>query len=192
LDKVGLVGHSDGGTIALQFAAAHPERVSCLLTVAAHVYVEAKMESKLGDVERQFRQEQQLREGLHRVHGEKFEQTFQNWFDGWRVCECAGWDMRPELATITCPTLVVQGTEDEHATPQHAVDTAAAVPGATLWLVEGARHMLPQESAEQFNPRLLEFLRDHMLGFSSPNGMGNFASWTAYQGLGFPTGGKKD
>jgi len=162
LDKVGLVAHSDGGTIALYFAAAHPERVRCLVTVAAHVYIEARMETALLEVSHNFEQDKRIREGLRHVHGEKFEQTFHNWFDGWRVCECGGWDMRPQIASIACPALVVQGAEDEHATPQHAIDTAAVVPAAELWLVEGARHMLPQENAEQFNERLLSFLHMHM------------------------------
>jgi pimeloyl-ACP methyl ester carboxylesterase len=158
LDKVGLLGHSDGGTIALYFAATHPERVRCLVTVAAHVYVEEKMDAGILSVWDAFEHDPRMRAGLRRVHGEKFEQTFHNWFDGWRRCGCEGWDMRPTLAAITCPTMVVQGVDDEHATSQHAVDIAAAIPGAELWLVEGAGHMLPQENAEQFNQRLLPFL----------------------------------
>lgn len=158
LDKVRLVGHSDGGTIALYFTAAHPERVCSLVTVAAHVYVQAEMVRGVLGVQRDFEQDARFREGLRRIHGEKFEQTFYNWFDGWARCGCESWDMRPTLATITCPALVVQGTEDEHATPQHAIDTAAAIPGAELWLVEGGRHMLPQDQPEEFNVRLLEFM----------------------------------
>jgi pimeloyl-ACP methyl ester carboxylesterase len=163
LESVGLVGHSDGGTIALYFAAAHPERIQCLVSAAAHVYVEAKMESTLLEVAQQFEQDKRMREGLHRVHGEKYEQTFRNWFEGWMGCECEHWDMRPEIAAITCPTLIVQGRKDEHATAQHAIDIAAAIPNAELWLVDEGRHMLPQESAELFNPRLLKFLHEHML-----------------------------
>jgi pimeloyl-ACP methyl ester carboxylesterase len=62
------------------------------------------------------------------------------------------------LSKIVCPSLVVQGEEDEHATPQHARDLAASIPKAELWLVPSARHMLPQEDSELFNPRLLDFL----------------------------------
>ena len=59
----------------------------------------------------------------------------------------SSWDMRPILRQIGCPTLVVQGEADEHATPQHARDIADGIPGAELWLVPGAGHMLPQENA---------------------------------------------
>jgi pimeloyl-ACP methyl ester carboxylesterase len=37
IESAALVGHSDGGTIALYFAACHPQRVSRLATVAAHI-----------------------------------------------------------------------------------------------------------------------------------------------------------
>jgi pimeloyl-ACP methyl ester carboxylesterase len=158
LEQVSLVGHSDGGTIALYLTTAHPERVRSLVTIAAHVYIEDKMQPSILSVQHDFEHDARFRTGLRRVHGEKFEQVFHNWFDGWVRPECLGWDMRPQLAVITCPALVVQGEHDEHATPQHAIDTAAAIRGAQLWLVPAAGHMLPQESAEVFNPRLIEFL----------------------------------
>jgi pimeloyl-ACP methyl ester carboxylesterase len=158
LGQVSLVGHSDGGTIALYFAAAHPERVHRLVTVAAHVYVEDKMQPSILAVRRDFEQDTRFRSGLRRVHGEKFEQVFHNWFDGWAREACLGWDMRPQLTAIPCPVLVVQGEDDEHAAPQHAIDIAAGIPGAELWLVPGARHMLPQDNAQVFNQRLIEFL----------------------------------
>jgi pimeloyl-ACP methyl ester carboxylesterase len=66
--------------------------------------------------------------------------------------------MRPLLGGITCPTLVIQGEQDEHASPQHARDIAAAIPGAGLWLLPGTGHMLPQEADECFNSRLIEFI----------------------------------
>jgi pimeloyl-ACP methyl ester carboxylesterase len=66
--------------------------------------------------------------------------------------------MRPLLPKITSPTLVVQGEMDEHATPQHALDIANAIPNAELWVVPGEKHMFPQEEAETFNKRLIRFL----------------------------------
>ena len=72
--------------------------------------------------------------------------------------ESLSWDMRPILSHIHCPVLVVQGEQDEHATPQHAKDIAEAIPGAELWLLPGAGHMFPQENAALINPRLLQFL----------------------------------
>ncbi len=158
IGRAALLGHSDGGTIALYFAAQHPQLVSCVVAVAAHIYVEAKMEPGILTVRQAFKTDERFRLGLRNAHGEKFGSTFNNWFDGWHRLESLSWDMRPTLAQISCPVLVVQGEQDEHATPQHARDIASAIPAAELWLVPDAGHMLPQEHANIFNQRLLLFL----------------------------------
>ncbi|MBN2146065.1 MAG: alpha/beta hydrolase [Anaerolineales bacterium] len=159
IQRAALVGHSDGGTISLYFAAQCPERVMALVTVAAHVYVEPKMLPAIQGVREQFDSDQRFRTGLRRVHGNQYVTVFENWYNGWHSPACHGWNMLPLLAEITCPALVVQGLEDEHATPKHAEDLAAAIPKAELWLVADGRHMLPQEMPLAFNRRLLSFLR---------------------------------
>ncbi len=159
IHRASLVGHSDGGTIALYHAALHPEQVACLVVVAAHIYVEAKMEPGIQGVYQVYEQDARFREGLRRAHGEKAEAIFKAWYHGWLDEANLSWDMRPALQNITCPVLVVQGMEDEHATPQHARDLAAAIPGAELWLEPAAKHMLPQEQSQEFNRRVIDFLQ---------------------------------
>jgi pimeloyl-ACP methyl ester carboxylesterase len=153
-----LLGHSDGGTIALYFAARRPEWVTALVTVAAHIYIEDKMTPGIESVRKAYEQDSRLREGLRRRHGDKVEHVFWGWYKGWTQQEKLTWDMRPLLPKITSPTLVVQGEMDEHATPQHALDIANAIPNAELWVVPGEKHMFPQEEAETFNKRLIRFL----------------------------------
>jgi pimeloyl-ACP methyl ester carboxylesterase len=164
LDKLGvhqaaLIGHSDGGKIAMYFAAASPQRVTCLVIVAAHIYIETKMQPGIEGVRSDYEQDFRFREKMRRVHGDKAKALFQGWYEGWTKPEYLAWDMRPLIHKIACPTLVVQGLEDEHATPNHARDIAAAIPNAELWLVPGAGHMLPQDCAQEFNRRVIEFIR---------------------------------
>ncbi|MDD2695444.1 MAG: alpha/beta hydrolase, partial [Anaerolineales bacterium] len=124
-----------------------------------HIYVEAKMIPGVERVRLAFESERRFRQGLERLHGEKTEAVFHNWYHAWAQPRQLEWDMRPGLAPIACPLLVVQGEQDEHATPQHARDIAASVPGAQLWLEPGGRHMLPQEAPELFNRRVLRFMQ---------------------------------
>ncbi len=160
--KAALIGHSDGGTIALYFAVQYPERVSCLILVAGHIYLEPKMKTGILGIKRSFETDEGFRKGMQSAHGEKSASVFHNWFDGWKRVESLGWDMRSILGQVSCPALVVQGTEDEHATPRHAMDIAASIAGADLWLLSGAKHMLPQENYLEFNPRVLQFLQAHL------------------------------
>ena len=52
-------------------------------------------------------------------------------------------DFRPDMASFTMPTLIIQGVKD--ATPMEltAVKTAKAIPGSTLKIYEDAAHGLP-------------------------------------------------
>ena len=159
LEQASLVGHSDGATIALYFAASHPERVVSLVTIAAHIYMEAKMQAGIWGVRQMFQNDDEFLRRFQRLHGEKYQQVFDNWFYGWTKAEHLSWDMRPVLGQIRCPALVIQGLEDEHATPQHAQDLAAALPEAELWLLPQVGHMLPRDAARAFNERVLAFLR---------------------------------
>lgn len=165
IDKLVLVGHSDGGKIAMLYTLRHPQQVRRLLLASTHIYIEEKMGMGIQGVRQDYTRDSDFRGKMHRVHGEKADQVFENWFAGWLAVGAQPgeeWDMRPAISRIACPVLVMQGLEDEHATPRHARDLAAAIPGAQLRLVPGVGHMLPQEAEEVFNRAMLAFLEvDH-------------------------------
>jgi len=47
---------------------------------------------------------------------------------------------RKALGAVACPTLVIHGTHDALVPPAHGKDTARAIPGAELLMVEGLGH----------------------------------------------------
>jgi pimeloyl-ACP methyl ester carboxylesterase len=163
IHRAALVGHSDGGTTALYFAAQFPQRVAALVTVAAHIYLEQAMAPGILGIRKSYESDPRFREGMRRAHGEQVEAVFRNWYEGWVQPGNLGWDMRPMLGGVRCPTLVIQGELDEHATPQHARDLAEGVADGRLWLVPGVGHMTPQDSPDEFNRRVLEFLEPFRL-----------------------------
>lgn len=158
LDRVVLVGHSDGGKIAMYYATNNPQRVISLVIASAHIYIEQKMYSGINTVRHDFEHDQRFQKKMRKVHGDKSEALFWGWHNGWTTEGILDWDMRPAINRISCPTLVIQGMEDEHASPQHAHDIAAAIPNAELWLVPGADHMLPRDYPEVFNSTVLGFI----------------------------------
>ncbi len=64
----------------------------------------------------------------------------------------------PALASVKVPTLVVHGTDDPLVSVEGGKDTARAIPGAQLMLIEGMGHDLPHGGAW---PQIIEALVAH-------------------------------
>jgi pimeloyl-ACP methyl ester carboxylesterase len=159
IEKAGLVGHSDGGTMALCLAAHRPERVGALIAAAAHIYVEQSMLPGVVAVGKAFTHDAESREKLVRAHGAKVDRVFRSCPEGRAQLRHLDWDLRPVLQFVACPVFVVQGEEDECATPQRALDLAA---GLRRGRVVGPRRRAygSPGSPQEFNRRALEFLED--------------------------------
>jgi pimeloyl-ACP methyl ester carboxylesterase len=157
LAQVAVVGHSDGGSLGLLLAAEHPARVERLVLVAAHIDRESATLDGLLTLADEIRR-QPLLGRLRREHGPKADSLARAWVDHWLDPQVAEQTLEPCLAHVRCPTLVVQGELDEHATPDHARRIARGIPGSELWLIPGVGHMPSQEIPESFNARLLAFL----------------------------------
>lgn len=162
IPKAIMIGHSDGGKIAMYYTISNPSRVISLVVVSAHIYIEEKMKPGIQSVKQDFENDHRFQAKMRRVHGGKSEALFWGWYKGWTSADILEWDMRPDIHQISCPTLVIQGMQDEHASPEHAQDIAAAIPHSELWLVPDAEHMIPQDYAEEFNRRVLEFIAQSM------------------------------
>lgn len=66
---------------------------------------------------------------------------------------------KSRLAAITAPTLVIHGVEDPLVPATGGKDTAEAIPGAELLLIEGMGHCLPKAVW----PQLTEAIANHAL-----------------------------
>jgi pimeloyl-ACP methyl ester carboxylesterase len=64
----------------------------------------------------------------------------------------------PALAGLTCPATIVWGAQDPFLSLSLGRRLAAAIPGATLELVPGARHFLPEEAPRQVADALASLL----------------------------------
>lgn len=67
-------------------------------------------------------------------------------------------DLRPQLHTITSPTLFIQGTKDVGIRPKFTQAAAAQVPGARLELIEGGGHWVNRHEPERVNQLVRDFL----------------------------------
>jgi pimeloyl-ACP methyl ester carboxylesterase len=105
-----LVGHSDGGTIALLHAARHA--VSACVVMAPHVMVEPVSVRSIEAAKKAFEQGD-LRERLKRFHRD-VDVAFWQWCDVWLSVEFASFDIRDLCRTIQAPVLAIQGEEDAY------------------------------------------------------------------------------
>lgn len=68
-------------------------------------------------------------------------------------------DAGPLLPTIACPTLVLTGREDAWSGPAQHEAMAAAIPNATLAIIEHCGHMCTLEQPQAVNEALAAWLR---------------------------------
>lgn len=76
-----------------------------------------------------------------------------------RVCEALGRaDLRPDLAGIPVPVLVMGGRHDAVVDPESQQELAARIPDASLVIVEDAAHLAPAESPTEVGEVLASWM----------------------------------
>lgn len=159
VDRPVLIGHSDGGTIALLYAARFPERPPAVVTEAAHVFVEDITVAGIQAAGRAYA-ETDLATRLARYHGDRTESLFRAWHDRWLSPDFRAWNIEAEIATVACPVLVLQGEADQYGTRAQVDAIAQAVSGpAETALLPGIGHTPHQEAGDQVLALIASFLR---------------------------------
>ena len=128
-----LVGHSDGASIALIYAAAHPEKVRALVLEAPHVIVEEISVASIAAIGQAYRTTS-LREKMARHHTDA-DATFFGWNDIWLSPAFRSWSILDCLPSISAPALAIQGGNDEYGTLEQLTLLASGSGGKTDRLV---------------------------------------------------------
>lgn len=140
IGKAILIGHSDGGTIALVAAGDEGRRqpsdprILGVVAMAPHSFVEdlcVEAIAKVTDIWRQT----DMRQKLARYHGDNVDCAFHGWNDTWLRPEFKNWHIRQFLAAIRVPVLVIQGEDDEYASLEQVTIVRDLVPGGAQTLV---------------------------------------------------------
>lgn len=113
-DKVILMGHSDGATIAAEHAGRVADaRVRGLVLMAPHFFTEAEGLAEIARTAAHFGPEMAGRMGkYHRDPGA----TFRGWSGAWMNPGFARWDVSEVIDYIRVPVMVVQGRQDQYGT----------------------------------------------------------------------------
>ena len=133
-----LLGHSDGGSIALIHAANFPQRVAGCVVVAPHIFVEDISVRSIEQARVAYEQGE-LRARLARHHDDP-DSAFRGWNGAWLSPEFRSWSLATELPQIRCPLLAVQGLDDEYGTLEQIRGIARAAPQTELLEIPHCGH----------------------------------------------------
>lgn len=175
VERCVVVGFSMGGMVAAALAQAVPERITGLVLAGCVVHVTPEQSAAT----------EAMLERARRFGAEAFarEQANAIWHPAWRAAHpdaverfvraraamdqdalamafrCTrGLDLRPGLADLTMPTLVIAAAQDPFVPLDEARAITAAIRGAQLEVLEFCGHMLTIEQPERFQALLDRFL----------------------------------
>jgi pimeloyl-ACP methyl ester carboxylesterase len=155
-DKPMLFGHSDGASIALLHAAAFPDSVAGIVVVAPHVFVEDVAMDRIRRLQQGYANSP-LRSRLATFHDDP-DAVFTGWSNCWLAPEFRGWDVTSELRKISCPTLAVQGIQDQYGTLEQLYAIKRHVLHAELLILDDCRHAPHQEQPDALTAGVIHFL----------------------------------
>ncbi|HOF04663.1 MAG TPA: alpha/beta hydrolase [Syntrophales bacterium] len=163
LDHFGIaravfIGHSDGGTIALIFGGAYPERTAGIITEAAHVFVEDVTLAGIRDAVTAYATTD-LKARLARYHGDKTDLVFRRWSETWLGPSFRDWNIEALLPRVGCPVLAIQGEDDPYGTPAQVKAIVAQTAGpAEGFLVPRCGHIPHTQARETVLAAMASFI----------------------------------
>lgn len=146
IDRPVLVGHSDGGSIALIHAGGSGRPVGGLVLMAPHVLVEdisiasiatAKVTYETGD----------LRAKLAQYHAD-VDSAFWGWNRIWLHPDFRRWNIEEFLPRVGCPVIAMRGEDDEYGSMEQLARIGRQVADVELLTLKDCRHSPHRDQPE--------------------------------------------
>ncbi len=152
-----LIGHSDGGTIALLHGARYQHRISAIVTIAAHI------ERDRLTLEQIRRHSEMVAAGeipgwMHRFHGTKATSLLRSWTSAWQRTFYDYWNIRDEISAVKAPVLALQGRKDAYGLPAQLYGIGEAIGHARVEMIDELGHFPHLEAPASFVDRIANFL----------------------------------
>jgi pimeloyl-ACP methyl ester carboxylesterase len=159
LDRPWLFGHSDGGSIALLYAARFTGRLAGAIVLAPHILVEDLSVHSIAKARDAYLQTD-LRERLAKYHDDP-DSAFWRWNDIWLHPPFKHWSIEDEIAAIRCPLLAVQGLDDEYGTLEQIRGIARRVPQTELLELAECGHSPHRDQPQALIAAAAAFVQRH-------------------------------
>ena len=154
IERPVMLGHSDGGTIALLHASRFD--VGGCIVMAPHVMVEPVSLQAIAQA-RQAYEQGGLRERLAPYHAD-VDCAFWQWNEVWLSPAFARFDIRADLPGIQAPLLAIQGVDDPYGTLVQIEDIAKAVPHTRLLTLPQCGHSPHRDQPQAVEQAAAEFM----------------------------------
>ena len=141
-----LFGHSDGGSIALLYAARFPQALAGAVLLAPHILVENVSVASIAAA-REAYLTTDLRQRLARYHDDP-DSAFWGWNRIWLHPPFRQWTIEDDITTITCPLLAVQGLDDEYGTLAQVRGIQRRLPHTRLLELPACGHSPHRDQAQ--------------------------------------------
>jgi pimeloyl-ACP methyl ester carboxylesterase len=157
-----LLGHSDGGSIALIYAGTFPESPRALILEAPHVFVEDLSVESIAAAKVNF-QTTDFREKLAKYHAH-VDETFWGWNAIWLDPAFRSWNIKEYLESIRCPILCIQGEQDEYGTPAQVRAIGSRAPGTEIVMLADCKHSPHRDQREKTLEAVERFVKKVVSG----------------------------
>jgi pimeloyl-ACP methyl ester carboxylesterase len=160
IERPVLLGHSDGSSIALIYAALPSSQPRALILEAPHVFVEHVTVESIAKV-RDAYASTDLRTKLGRHHSH-VDEMFREWTKIWLDGKFRDWNIENELGDVRCPVLVIQGTDDEYGTMAQVAAIRRGVKGAETLLLPECGHSPHRDQTKATLEAIVGFLGERL------------------------------
>ena len=161
-DRLWLLGHSDGGSIALLYAAFYPERTAGVIVLAPHILVEDVSISSIEKTRTAYLNGN-LRQRLQKYHDNP-DSAFWGWNTAWLEPKFKQWSIEKVIGTIQCPLLAVQGLKDPFGTLSQIRGIARQLPQAELFEMPECGHSPQRDQPDQLIAVATKFIQNRNQG----------------------------
>lgn len=152
-----LLGHSDGGSISIIYAATALQKPAALMLEAPHVFVEDLSVRSISKIRAAY-ETTELRQKLARYH-DHVDETFWGWNDIWLDPRFRSWNIEVHLNAIRCPVLVIQGENDEYGTLAQVEAIKACLPSTETLVLSECGHSPHRDQPARTLAAISRFVR---------------------------------